>query len=93
MPNPDHTNARKPFPIHPKSWEEQGSPGLKEVKKSPHLERPGKIRLPDQPGQAINLNDPGIEEAIEAADPGLSHERLGHGHKESGAKPGSGNNF
>jgi hypothetical protein len=66
---------------------------LTEVKKSPRLERPGKIRLPDQPGQAIDLNDPGIEAAIEAADPGLSHERLGHGHKESGTRPGSGNNM
>jgi hypothetical protein len=93
MPNPDHTNAQKPFPIYPKSWEEQASPGLKEVKKSPRLERPGKIHLPDQPGQALDLTDPGIEEAIEAADPGLSHERLGHGHKSGGTKPGSGNNW
>jgi hypothetical protein len=81
MPNPDQTNAQKPFPIPPKTWEEQGSPGLQEVKKSPRLDRPGELRLPDQPGQAIDLNAPVIEDAIEAADPGLRHERLGHGHK------------
>lgn len=88
MPHSDPAPAGPPAPVPPKTWEEQGAPGLKGVKKSPRLERPGKVRLPTQAGQAIDLGDPGIEAALDAADPGLSHERLGHGHKEAGDSTG-----
>ncbi len=76
MSNPEDRNAKHPFPIQPESWGAANSPGLTGVKKSPRLERRGKVRLPDQPGQAIDLTEPGIIDALDAADA-----------TEGGAKP------
>ncbi|MBC7544503.1 MAG: hypothetical protein H7338_17415 [Candidatus Sericytochromatia bacterium] len=88
MSNPEDDNAKKPFPIHPLSWEEATSPGLTHVKKSPRLERLGRMRLPDQPGQAIDMNEPGIEAALDAAEAELAPERPRHGHKGAGDSAG-----
>lgn len=62
---------------------------MSRMKKSPRIERQEQVGLPGQANQAINLAEPGIWEALDAAEPHTGGTPpVGHGHKEAGDSTG-----